>query len=1000
MANKTQAQIEFKAVTSDFRSGIRDISKDMTTFSNELRLNSTQLKGNSDDINLLEQRQNILQQQYAASGQKIELLNQSLEEAKNILGENSNEYRNLNNELLRAQTQQQAIQNEINQTSQRLNDLRSASQEAGQEISQLGNDTNSLSRLTTEIDQQQQELNRLKEEYKNVALEQGQSSNEAQQLASRIGQLSNNLRENQNRLQEVSSAADELDNSLNDAADGAEEAGNALENALAIEGVDELKDAFGGIADSVKEFGLEGQSSLNQLQAQLGLTNDEMGEFEGIINEIYADNFGESLTDIGENMALVHQNTGLAGEALKQCTENAYLLSDVYEIDIADSTKAADALMQKFGLTADEAYNLIAQGAESGLNKNDDLIDIITEYSPSFANAGYSAEDMFNALANGAETGAFSIDSLGDAFKEMNIRIMDGSADDYLKKLGFNADEFRKKYAAGGDSAKQVTQEMIERLGKMKDKQEQYNVGVGIFGTMYEDNAAEAIFALGDLNGEIDNSRDKLDEMNKVRYNDLGSALEGTKRILLTNLQPAISAVTSGITTLLQTFANLPQPVQTVITGVVALGVAFVGITTVIGMVSSVVGIFTSGWSVLTGAFAAVKTGAMAVAGVIGGISAPVLIVIGVITALVAVGVLLYKNWDTIKAKATEIWNAVKDTVSNAWEGIKVKTTEIWNAVTNAVSTAWNNIKTKAIEVWNSIKEIISTVWNGIKTVFNTVLNAIKTVITTYFNFYKTIITTVINAIKTVITTVWNAIKSVITTILNGIKTVFTNVLNGIKSIITSQFNAFKTTITSILNAIKSVVGSIWNGIKSTISSVCGNITSVVSSKFNVVKNTISNVMNSAKNIVSSGLSKIKGFFSNCHLSLPKIRLPHFSINGKLSLNPPSVPKISVSWHKKGGIMTQPTIFGARNNTLLAGGEAGQEAILPLDNFYNYLDSKLDKFMQEDATASEVRRLSNIVSKLELRLDIDGREFTRTAIAPNQDELDDYSSTRNMKLKY
>ena len=98
--------------------------------------------------------------------------------------------------------------------------------------------------------------------------------------------------------------------------------------------------------------------------------------------------------------------------------------------------------------------------------------------------------------------------------------------------------------------------------------------------------------------------------------------------------------------------------------------------------------------------------------------------------------------------------------------------------------------------------------------------------------------------------------------------------------------------------------------------------------------------------------------------------------------------------------MTQPTIFGARNNTLLAGGEAGQEAILPLDNFYNYLDSKLDNFTKEDNTANEVRRLSNLVSKLELRLDIDGREFTRTAIAPNQDELDDYSTTRNMKLKY
>ena len=945
MANKTQAQIEFKAVTSEFRSGIRDISKDMTTFSNELKLNATQLKGNSDDINLLEQRQNILQQQYAASSQKVELLNQSLEQAKNILGENSNEYRNLNNELLRAQTQQQAIQNEINQTSQRLNDLRSASQEAGQEIGQLGNDTNSLSRLTTEIDQQQQELNRLKEEYKNVVLEQGQSSNEAQQLASRIGQLSNDLRENQNRLHEVSSAADELDNSLNDAADGAQEAGNALEDALAIEGVDELTDAFSGIADSVKEFGLEGQSSLNQLQAQLGLTNDEMGEFEGIINEIYADNFGESLSDIGENMALVHQNTGLAGEALKQCTEDAYLLSDVYEIDIADSTKAADALMQKFGLTADEAYNLIAQGAESGLNKNDDLIDVITEYSPSFANAGYSAEDMFNALANGAETGAFSVDSLGDAFKEMNIRIMDGSADDYLKKLGFNADEFREKYAKGGDSAKQVTQEMIERLSKMKDKQEQYNVGVGIFGTMYEDNAAEAIFALGDLNGEIDNSRDKLGEMNKVKYNDLGSALEGTKRILLTNLQPAISAVTSGITTLLQSFANMPKPVQLVITAVVALGTAFVGITTVIGMVSSVAGIFTSGWSVLTGVFAAVKTRVIAATGAIGAISAPVLIAIGVITALVAVGVLLYKNWDTVKAKATEIWSGIQN--------------------------------------------IINTVLNTIQNIINTVLNTIQTAIQMYFNMYKTIIVTIITAIKIVITTIWN-----------GIKVAFSNILNAIKSVIIIQFNAYKTAITTTLNVIKSVVSSVWNGIKSTISNVCGGITSIVSNKFNAVKNTISNVMNSAKNVVSNGISKIKGFFSNCHLSFPKIKLPHFSISGKLSVNPPSVPKISVNWYKQGGIMTQPTIFGARNNTLLAGGEAGAEAILPLDNFYNYLDSKLDKFISEDNTASEVRRLSNIVSNLELKLDIDGREFTRTAVAPNQDELDDYNTTRNMKLKY
>ena len=256
---------------------------------------------------------------------------------------------------------------------------------------------------------------------------------------------------------------------------------------------------------------------------------------------------------------------------------------------------------------------------------------------------------------------------------------------------------------------------------------------------------------------------------------------------------------------------------------------------------------------------------------------------------------------------------------------------------------------------------------------------------------YKTVIITVLNVIKTVISTIWN-----------GIKSVFSTVLNGIKTVVTAQFNAYKSTINSILNGIKSVVTSVWNAIKGVFSNVLGSIGSVVSNKFNSVKNTISNVMNSAKNIVSNALNKIKGFFSGCHLSLPRVKVPSFSISGKLSLNPPSVPHISVNWRylAKGGILTNPTLFGMSGNTGLIGGEAGHEAILPLDNFYNYLDSKLDKYMQEDNTANEVRRLSNMVSKLELRLDIDGREFTRTAIAPNQDELDDYNTTRNMKLKY
>lgn len=867
MAKKTQAQIEFKAVTSEFSSGIKEMNSSLKTMQNELKLNSAQLKGNADDVDLLQQKQNILQREYEASTLKIEYTEKALQEAARLLGENSKEYQDLYNALLRAGTQQQAIQNEINQTNQKLQSLKEASNDANRELEQLGNDVNSFNKLNSEIEKQQQELNKLKQEYSSVVLEQGQSSSEAQQLASKINALSNDLKENQNKLKQASDAANEFDNTLNDLSDSAEESSNALENAFAFEGLDTLTDAFSGITDSVKEFGIESQTSLNQVQAQLGLTNSEMSDFEDIIHQIYADNFGESLADIGENMAYVHQITGQTGEALKVTTENAYLLSDVYGIEIQDSVKGADALMKQFGISSDEAYNLLSQGCENGLNKNDDLLDIINEYSPMFAQAGYSAEDMFNALSNGAETGAFSVDSLGDAFKEMNIRILDSSADDYLKKLGFNADEFRKKYAKGGESAKQVTQEMIQKLAQVSDKQERNNIGVGIFGTMWEDNGEKAILALGDTNGAIDQTRDKLSEMNEVRYDDLNSALEGTKRILLEGIKPVVDPVVEGLTRLAEGFANLPAPIQTAISIILALGVGLTGLVTILGMVSSVAGIFSAGLGVLSSTFGLIKVGAIAVGGAIGAISTPVLVVIGVVTGLIAIGVALYKNWDTVKAKASQAWNGVGKTINN--------------------------------------------------------------------------------------------------------------VTNGVKSTVTNGFNSAK----------------------NTVNSVCNGISSTVSSKFNSVKNTINNTINNAKNTVKSGLDKIKGFFSGCKLSFPKIKLPHFSISGSFSINPPKAPSFSVKWYKTGAIMNGATIFGMNGNTLLGGGEAGHEAILPLDGFYNYLDNKLAN-LDNNNVASEIRLLRKQVSELELSLNIDGKEFVREVVAPNQNELDDYNNTRNPKLAY
>ena len=277
------------------------------------------------------------------------------------------------------------------------------------------------------------------------------------------------------------------------------------------------------------------------------------------------------------------------------------------------------------------------------------------------------------------------------------------------------------------------------------------------------------------------------------------------------------------------------------------------------------------------------------------------------------------------------------------WENCKETITAAWEAIKTTVSTALNFVKDNIITpVMTAIKTVIDTVWNGIKIVITTVMNAIKTTVSTVWNAIKTATSTVWNAIKTAVTTAVNAIKTAVTPIFNAIKTTITSVWNGVKSATTSAWNAIKSGVTSAVNAVKSKVQSVMNSIKSVMSSAWNSMKSAASSGWNAIKSAIERPINAAKQAVANAISAMRSKF-NFHWSLPHLALPHPYISGHFSLNPPSVPHFGISWYKSGGIMTRPTVFGASGNTLLAGGEAGAEAILPLKAFYDRLGDMLDK---------------------------------------------------------
>ena len=495
---------------------------------------------------------------------------------------------------------------------------------------------------------------------------------------------------------------------------------------------------------------------------------------------------------------------------------------------------------------------------------------------------------------------------------------------------------------------------------------EEFNNTVGIMASKTDD-VGEALNKLETPSVKVKKS------LNQVK--NAGIELGTT---IMSALAPTLEKVTGLIEKATTLFSSLDEKTKQNIATAMAL---VAGLSPVLMIIGKLVGAVSTVISIGTKVISVVKTiavGAKALWAVL--MANPIGLVVGLLVALVAGFVALWNNcegfrqfwidlWEVIKQKTsevveaiktfftdmwtkiTEIFNSVKETVQSAWETIKnivqvgvmliaeilqtafelitLPFRFIWENCKEIVTNTWNTIKEKISTVMNTIKEIITNIWNAIKSVITPILNAIKTFISNTWNNVKTVITNVLNTIKSIVTTVWDAIKSKITIVLNAIKSVVTSVLNTVKSV-----------FTSIWDSVKSKVSSVIEGIKSTISSGLNSAKSVVSSVLESIKSKFSSIWNSAKSIVSGAIEKIKSFM-NFSWSLPKIKLPHFNISGKFSLNPPSIPHFSVSWYKKAMeepyMFTKPTLFNVNPLTGQAkgAGEAGDEIMYGKKNLMN-----------------------------------------------------------------
>lgn len=294
------------------------------------------------------------------------------------------------------------------------------------------------------------------------------------------------------------------------------------------------------------DLGGEWQAATNQVAASTGAAGKELEGLRDVMEDVYAANYGDSVADVGDAVAMVNRNmANLDQNGLTAATEGALALRDAFEYDVAESTRAAEAIRKNFCSSAEEAFSLIAAGAQNGLDYSGELIDTINEYSSQFAKLGFDADGMFNILQAGADGTAWNLDKVGDAIKEFSIRAIDGSDStvEAFTSLGYNAENIMATFAAGGEGANKAFFDVINTLMAVDDQVERDALGVALFGTMWEDLGTEAMEAMAGASQAAYDTEGALEKINQVKYNDLDSAIQGIGRQMEVALLPAADAV-------------------------------------------------------------------------------------------------------------------------------------------------------------------------------------------------------------------------------------------------------------------------------------------------------------------------------------------------------------------------------------------------------------------------------------------------------------------------
>ena len=658
-----------------------------------------------------------------------------------------------------------------------------------------------------------------------------------------------------NLIQDLKEAGTQADNT----SEQLDEMGKTLSAGALMEAADQLSglgDKITELGDKAKDAFLETQDATVKASTYFGETGKAAEETAGVIKDVYAEGVGDSMDSVSNAVITVKKNLkDLDETTLTHLTEQAITLDELYGIDMNETLRGVNSLMEQYGLTAQQAMDYIVKGTQNGLDKTNELGDNLSEYSGKFAQAGYSAQEYFQLLQNGLDNGAYNLDKVNDAINEVTTRLVDGTIADSLSKIDEKTGEVQagtggwskevedvfKQWQQGGATQKDVIDAIVTDIQNTENQQDKLNKAALAFGTMAEDGNAkfiESLTTVGDTYDDVAGSAENMFDQSTTDSQTFEASMRQLEQSLIplgealmnlaNNIIPPIAA---GLKQVGEFFGKLPEPVQNF---VVILGAVIAAFTTLAPTILAVINIVRILGVATLGP----------IIGIIAGVAAAITAIIAIVKNWGAISEWFGDLWVKVKEKCSQVWESIcsffTETIPQAWDSLVSKFQSIpewwsgiWQQVADFFSGIWqsmmenpvlSSIVTTIQELWQNAVTTLQGIWSGLTEIASGAWELLKNTILAPVLLLIDLVTGDFTQLASDAQNIWQNIQGAASQIWSGIQQVVTSFAEGLVTHVVTLVTGFMDTLSSLWDMIKQTALNTWENLKNSVVQTATNL--------------------------------------------------------------------------------------------------------------------------------------------------------------------------------